>query len=206
MFRRKKGDEGETKGRLRILPVDDAGESLSQFPRQMRESVNPAGRDTPFHPDVPSARVEVAATRSRVLTPPESESKKLTVGKDISLSGEITACEKLIVEGVVDANLSSGRLIEISKSGRFKGAATVDNADIAGQFEGDLSVRNRLIVRASGRVSGTIRYGQIEVERGGRLTGEMAHDDEGRGAEIVSVAGGQESEPAPSVRTGLDGS
>ncbi len=176
MFRYKKGDEGETKGRLR------------------------------FHPDVPRAKVEVSAKRSRVSTLPESESKKLTVGKEISLSGEIAACEKLIVEGVVDANLSSSLLIEISKSGRFKGAATVDNADIAGQFEGDLTVRNRLIVRASGRVSGTIRYGQIEVERGGRLTGEIAHDDEGRGADIVLVAGGQESEPAPSERMGLDGS
>ncbi len=42
-----------------------------------------------------------------------------------------------------------------------------------GRFEGTLTVRKRLVIRATGRVSGTIRYGQIEIECGGRISGDV---------------------------------
>ncbi len=41
--------------------------------------------------------------------------------------------------------------------GEFKGAAEVDVADISGRFDGDLTARQRLIVRAGGKVLGKIR-------------------------------------------------
>ena len=68
--------------------------------------------------------------------------------------------------------MPDGRLLEIVKGGVFKGTVTVDSADIAGSFEGELKVKKRLFIRASGRVTGTVRYGQFEVERGGRIEGE----------------------------------
>jgi hypothetical protein len=40
----------------------------------------------------------------------------------------------------------------------------LEEAEIQGRFEGNLVVRKRLLIKASGRVSGTIRYGQIEIE------------------------------------------
>jgi hypothetical protein len=43
----------------------------------------------------------------------------------------------------------------------------------SGRFEGDLIVRNRLLIKATGRVSGTIRYGQIEIECGGQIFGDI---------------------------------
>lgn len=100
------------------------------------------------------------------------EGKKLTVGRDISLSGEITSCDKLVVEGTVEAAMSS-RVIEISESGVFRGNATVETADIAGRFEGTLTVTDRVSVRATGRVHGTLRYAQIEIEAGGQVAGDV---------------------------------
>jgi cytoskeletal protein CcmA (bactofilin family) len=35
-------------------------------------------------------------------------------------------------------------------------------------------VRNRLVIKATGRVSGTIRYGRIEIECGGQIHGVQA--------------------------------
>ena len=34
-------------------------------------------------------------------------------------------------------------------------------------------VRKRLLIKASGRVSGTIRYGQIEIDCGGQISGDI---------------------------------
>jgi cytoskeletal protein CcmA (bactofilin family) len=103
----------------------------------------------------------------------ETGLRQLTVGREISLSGEIASCDTLIVEGSVEANLQNCRDVDIAETGLFKGTAEIDNADVRGTFEGNLLVRKRLLIRAGGQVSGTIRYGQIEIELGGQISGEV---------------------------------
>jgi cytoskeletal protein CcmA (bactofilin family) len=103
----------------------------------------------------------------------QGEGKKLTVGYGIKLAGEITACEKLVVEGEVEADLSSAQVLEISEGGLFKGTAAVDFADISGTFKGELLVRKRLNLRETGRVSGTISYRDIEINCGGKINGKV---------------------------------
>ena len=103
----------------------------------------------------------------------DSESNRLVVGRDIRLSGEITACDKLLVQGSVEVTLSNARVIEVAPTGHFKGTAEVDEADISGRYEGDLIARERLIVRAGGHIKGKVRYGRIVIESGGEVSGDM---------------------------------
>ena len=108
----------------------------------------------------------------------DGDLRKLIVGREISLSGEITSCDKLIVEGSVEANLQNCHDVELAESGLFKGSATIDDIEVRGRFEGNLIVRKRLLIRATGRVSGTIRYGQIEIECGGQISGDIQSGDD----------------------------
>jgi cytoskeletal protein CcmA (bactofilin family) len=101
------------------------------------------------------------------------DSKKLIVGREIALNGEISACEKLVVEGRVEANMKDCREIEISESGTFKGEAEIEIAEISGTFEGNITARKLLIIRSTGRVTGKVRASQMEVERGGEISGEI---------------------------------
>ncbi len=105
--------------------------------------------------------------------PSGTQGKKLIVGRAISLSGQISACDTLVVEGTVEASLSNSRTVEIAESGVFRGEIEIDVAEISGQFEGSLTARTRLIIRSKGRVSGKIRYAEIEIERGGQIAGEI---------------------------------
>jgi cytoskeletal protein CcmA (bactofilin family) len=111
--------------------------------------------------------------RSEARLPIESESKRLHVGREIVLTGEIKACDRLVVEGRVEATLTDIRVIELAESGVLKGSARIETADIAGHFEGELTVQGRLHIRPTGRVHGTIRYGSIEIERGGTIGGQV---------------------------------
>ena len=140
----------------------------------------PAARTAP----VPSPSAPPAASPARpalstvapVAAAPvaEAPAKLLIVGPDINLSGEITACDRLVVEGSVQVTLNRTRAIEIAETGRFtNGKAEVDEAEIAGVYEGSLTVRKRLLIRATGKVAGTVRYGELEIERGGRLAGTV---------------------------------
>jgi len=97
----------------------------------------------------------------------------LTVGSDILLKGEIATCDRLVIEGKVDATLNDVHTVEITESGSFKGSAQIEDAEISGLFEGDLVVRGRLVIYSSGKVRGKITYGEIEIERGGELSGEI---------------------------------
>jgi cytoskeletal protein CcmA (bactofilin family) len=115
----------------------------------------------------------------------DADLRKLIVGREISLSGEITSCDKLIVEGSVEANLQNCHEVEISESGLFKGTASIDEAEVRGRFEGELSVRKRLFIRATGKVSGSIRYGQLEVEAGGQISGDI----QAQGDDVVDLPG-----------------
>jgi cytoskeletal protein CcmA (bactofilin family) len=115
----------------------------------------------------------------------DTEVRKLTVGREITLSGEITSCDKLIIEGSVEANLNNCRDVEIAETGLFKGSASIEEAEIHGRFEGNLVVRKRLLIKASGRVSGTIRYGQIEIECGGQISGDVQAQPSAEPADLM---------------------
>jgi cytoskeletal protein CcmA (bactofilin family) len=115
----------------------------------------------------------------------ETEVRKLIVGREISLSGEINSCDVLVVEGSVEANLQNCRDVDISETGLFKGSASIDAAEVHGRFEGTLTVRGRLFIRSTGRVTGTIRYGQLEVEFGGQISGDIQAQPE----EVISGLG-----------------
>ena len=78
-----------------------------------------------------------------------------------------------MIEGRVEAKLSDVHTVEIAECGSFKGTAEVEDAEVSGIFEGDLIVRNRLVIYASGEVRGNIGYGEVEIERGGKLTGQI---------------------------------
>jgi cytoskeletal protein CcmA (bactofilin family) len=106
--------------------------------------------------------------------PLRAEPRHLLVGRGVSMAGEITACDRLVVEGKVDANLHGCRDIDIAESGLFNGVATIDTAEIRGRFEGELTVRKRLLIRATGHVAGKITYAEIEIEQGGNIAGEIA--------------------------------
>lgn len=139
------------------------------------------------------------------------EGSKLIVGKDIQLKGEITACDTLVVEGRVEASMDS-RMIQVAESGLFSGEAGVDTAEIAGRFEGKLTARERLIVRSTGKVTGNVRYGRIEIEDGGEIAGDimvLSAKDKPKLAEASKPAGGAgatsaSSSPSASTSTGSD--
>jgi len=115
--------------------------------------------------------------------------RKLIVGQGLSVNGEITACDVLVVEGKVEAKLSDGKLLEIAESGQFRGAVEIENADIAGRYDGQLTVHGRLTVRGTGRISGMVKYGELEVNAGGQIIGELQVEGSSAQAAATSTGG-----------------
>jgi len=99
--------------------------------------------------------------------------RTLTIGRGINMSGEIEACDHLVVEGTVEAALKGAKVLEIAESGTFYGTVEIEEATIAGRFEGDITVNGRLTIRASGAITGSIAYRELEIEAGAVLDGKV---------------------------------
>ena len=126
-------------------------------------------------PGAPASRPAAGAAGSSPAAFAEQESggSKLTVGPNIKLKGvEITDCDTLVVEGTVEATMDS-RVIQIAQQGAFHGTAEIDIAEIRGVFDGTLTVREKLVIYGTGKVSGKIRYGKVVIEEGGELSGQI---------------------------------
>jgi cytoskeletal protein CcmA (bactofilin family) len=134
----------------------------------------------------------------------DAASKRLTVGRGITLSGEIRACDLLIVEGQVEATLSESRAVEISASGVFKGIADIESAEVSGLIEGELVVRNTLVIHSTGRVLGKISYGRIEIARGGIISGQIDVLPETAIPDAAPAPEVETAEPTPAPRTAAD--
>lgn len=134
-------------------------------------TATPALVATPSRPSAP----QPAATTEAPIQPrvEEGGGSKLIVGPNIKLKGvEIEDCDTLVVEGRIEATMVS-RAIQIAESGAFNGKVDVDVAEVRGTFQGELTARKKLVIHASGRVSGKIRYGKMLVQEGGEMTGDV---------------------------------
>ena len=180
MFRRRKTEPEDLKPTMETSddlglpgkPANRPGVGLSSGKAPVLPAQPPRPTDT-VRPGIEMPRQTPAAAPATPVRRSETEHRKLIVGREIALSGEITSCDRLIVEGSVEANLANCRDIDIAESGLFKGSASIEEAEIRGRFEGTLTVRKRLLIRSTGKVVGTVRYAQIEIEAGGQLAGDV---------------------------------
>ena len=101
------------------------------------------------------------------------DGRELIVGRQIVLKCEIQSCDRLVVEGQVEASMKDCHEIEIAETGTFKGHGEFDRADVSGVYEGEFTVREHLVLRATGRIIGTVRFGELEIERGGQIIGNV---------------------------------
>jgi cytoskeletal protein CcmA (bactofilin family) len=142
----------------------------------LRGTTSTVKTDTPSTGQpISTARTNNGLTSDTVGTAPAAQEggSRLIVGPNIKLKGvEITDCDTLVVEGTVEATMDS-RVIQIAATGAFKGSADIDIAEIHGQFDGNLTVRQKLVIYAQGKVTGTIRYGKVVIEEGGQLSGDV---------------------------------
>lgn len=136
--------------------------------------------------------------------PVEHSDRTLTIGPGITMSGEIESCDNLVVEGTVEAALKGARNLNITESGTFYGTVEIEEAIIAGRFEGELTVNGRLVVRTGGMITGTIAYGELEIEAGaiidGRLTPVTAVPAQEEAAPQAAPAPKVKPAPAPKAK------
>lgn len=152
-----------TSSPVRAVPLSTSQSSTPETSSHTPAPATPAVSSMP-----PAAKQEISASIDT------NSGSRLIVGPEVKLKGaEILNCDTLVVEGRVEATMDS-RVIQIAKEGAFSGKVGIDVAEVHGHFDGELTAREQLIIHATGKVSGKIRYGKIRIEEGGELSGDVA--------------------------------
>ncbi len=163
-------DEAPSMFSSRNSYVDDVevqGRSADIGTGSFQRPFQPAGRTPGAYPG------SYVPPQSHESAPLSAADRTLTIGRGINMSGEIEACDHLVVEGTVEAALKGSKVLEILESGTFYGTVEIEEATIAGRFEGDITVNGRLTISSTGAITGSIAYRELEVESGAVLDGKM---------------------------------
>jgi cytoskeletal protein CcmA (bactofilin family) len=97
----------------------------------------------------------------------------LVVGEGVRLRGSFNVPNKTTVTGLIEGRLATKELL-VGQEGKVQGEINCQLADIAGHVENDLQVHIALTIRASAVITGNIFYQEITIEKGAKISGQLA--------------------------------
>ncbi len=116
------------------------------------------------------------------------------IGRGAVIEGTIRASGRVQVDGRVEGTLEVDGHVCVGPSGSISGEVIADELAIGGRVQGKANARAHLHVISGGAVEGEVRYGTLQVDRGGVLHGNTAH---GESAVQATSAGAEALRAAP---------
>lgn len=132
---------------------------------------------------------------------PEEENV-VYIGAGVTLKGEISVPDLIIVDGTVEGDVTA-RAVSVGQTGVIRGKIVATEADISGSITDHIEIKQLLIVRSTGRAEGRVMYGEIELEKGAIVTGDLSATDDYRAvAKPSSQDKGESVVAGPIIKTG----
>jgi len=113
------------------------------------------------------------AERSQHQSFPIVEPDTLYVGEGVCVKGDLSVPGVIVVDGQVEGNVTA-RAVWVSPTGSIKGTIAATEAEIHGTISENIAVKQLLVVRPTGRVTGDVRYGELQLEKGAVISGTLA--------------------------------
>lgn len=123
---------------------------------------------------------ETAARRERP-APPRSPGDRATIGRSITIRGEVTGDEDLVIQGRIEGSVDlKQHSVTVGPEGEVTANIRGRLVTIEGHVEGDLNADEWVVLRDSARVEGDISAPRVTVEDGAYFRGGIDMGDTGR--------------------------
>lgn len=117
------------------------------------------------------------------------------IAEDVEIRGDLNFAAGLRVDGFLNGTLigkpgegKAHSLLVLSDKGRIEGSIQCYDAVINGSIKGDLEVEHFLELQPNARISGTIRYCQLQMDVGAVVDGQLIQCDGVRDDKVVELA------------------
>lgn len=106
---------------------------------------------------------------------PEPESKgSATIGKNVTITGQIYSREDLFVDGEVEGTIElAENKLTIGTNGKVKAGIHARDVVIIGSVQGNVEATERVDIRKDARLVGDIRTARIVIEDGAVFKGSI---------------------------------
>jgi cytoskeletal protein CcmA (bactofilin family) len=150
----------------------------------------------PVIPKVESPKTEATP---KVSNPMPSNQSPTVLGRSVTSRGEMSASEDLLIEGQFDGTISmKDHCLTVGTNGQVKAEIQARQVVIHGTVNGNISAREKVEIRRTGRVQGDLTAAGVAIEDGAYFKGsiEIQRDDvpETPRAFASSAAGASKSE------------
>ena len=106
----------------------------------------------------------------------DKSKSSLMIGEGVTITGTISANNEVTIQGTIDGDIECNS-VTINKSGNVKGKVRTDTMTVQGKAEGEINVNTVLNIKSEGSVNGKVFYGEIQIDEGGKISGEINHRD-----------------------------
>jgi cytoskeletal protein CcmA (bactofilin family) len=103
------------------------------------------------------------------------------------LTGKIETESDFRLDGRIEGEVHCKGKIVIGPKGSVKGNIVTDNAEIFGNVDGLIRVRERLVLKSTAVVTGDIFIQTLEIEPGAKLNGSCSMNGKDLGAKPANV-------------------
>ena len=142
-------------------------------------------------PEPPTfTRPDVIPTPVRI-APTETPDQRATIGSSITIRGDVTGDEDLLIEGRVEGSVNlQQHSVTVGREGEVKANVFGRVIAVEGRVEGNLKAEEQVILRASAMVEGDIVAPRVVLEDGARFRGgvDMGESVSARGGSAASGA------------------
>ena len=107
---------------------------------------------------------------------PAKGSAKVVIGHGVTINGEIKKADEVQIDGEADVTMKTDNLV-VGATGDCKGDIETHNADIWGNFDGDIKASGTLTIQEQGKVQGKIEYQNLQIKLGGKISGDIKLSD-----------------------------
>lgn len=108
------------------------------------------------------------------ITPPQAThaSNDLIIGQGVRFTGSVVVPNLAIINGIFDGEITARQLI-VETQGQVSGTSTATNIEVKGVLKSTVVCSNLLTISPTGAIEGSMEYGEISIERGGKFAGTM---------------------------------
>lgn len=96
----------------------------------------------------------------------------LIIGEGVTFNGSIVAPGKATINGTVTGQLKADDLL-IGQRGNVTGEVQAREIDVHGELNQNINCKEHIFIHGTGKVTGTLVYHELEIQRGGKFAGDM---------------------------------
>lgn len=133
---------------------------------------SPSTPSDPVRPPTPTPLNNEPVAQRPTPSATAASSEQATIGKSLTIKGEITGSEMLYIDGHVEGSVNlAGNRVVVGRNGHVSANISAREVVILGKVNGNINATDRVDIRNEGSLTGDVVAQRISIEDGAYFKG-----------------------------------